>query len=89
MELDLEQIAEGVLKAGETRAKDVIALLDLLRLLERLHQQVRDQYFHQALPSTRRELYKLLQAMEEAGGWPYIPRMTLQELISRYQGDPD
>lgn len=87
MESDLKQITEEVMQVARNRATDVIGLLELLRLLEQLHQELRDQYFHAALPTTRHDLYKLLQMIEESGGWPYIPRMTLQELLSRYQQD--
>jgi len=87
VEFDLEQIRVAVLTAGEQRASDVITMLALLRLLENLHQHLRDQYFHEALPSTRHDFYNLLQVIEESGGWPYIPRMTLQELMSRYSAD--
>lgn len=68
---------------GQHRADDVMQLLELLRLLEQLHLTLRENYFHPALPTTRHDLYTLLQNIEESGGWPYIPRMTLQELLNR------
>ncbi|MCS6814824.1 MAG: hypothetical protein NZ772_14815 [Cyanobacteria bacterium] len=56
-------------------------LLSLLRLLEALHHDIRDNLFQPALPTNRQQLYSLLRDIEQAGGWPYIPRMKLQEFL--------
>lgn len=61
---------------------DPIALLKILRFLERLHHEVRELHFQPALPTHRHELYGMLRAMEAEGGWPYIPRMQLRDLLA-------
>lgn len=60
---------------------DCTALLYLLRILEKLHWQIREKLFQEALPDTRQELYQLLREIEENGGWPYIERMKLRSLL--------
>jgi hypothetical protein len=61
---------------------DPVALLKILRFLESLHHEVRELHFQSALPIHRHELYAMLREMEAEGGWPYIPRMQLRELLS-------
>ena len=61
---------------------DPVALLKILRFLESLHQEVRELHFQSALPIHRHELYAMLREIEAEGGWPYIPRMQLRELLS-------
>jgi hypothetical protein len=58
-------------------------LLALLRTLERLHQEIRDSFFQDALPDNRQALYNLLRDIETSGGWPYIHRMKLQSLLKQ------
>ncbi len=60
---------------------DPVALLKILRFLENLHQEVRELHFQSALPIHRHELYAMLREIEAEGGWPYIPRMQLRELL--------
>jgi hypothetical protein len=67
---------------------DPIALLDLLRRLEQLHRTIQDGSFRNSLPADRNRLYKLLEAMEDKGGWPYIPRMQLRTFIDLLQQEP-
>ena len=65
---------------------DSEALLDLLRRLEQLHRTIQDGPFRDSLPSDRNRLYRLLESMEDSGGWPYIPRLqlrTFMELLQR------
>jgi len=62
---------------------DPIKLLTILRQLERLHQEIRDTLFQEALPDNRQALYTLLKDIETQGGWPYIYRSRLQELVER------
>ncbi len=61
---------------------DPVSLLKILRFLENLHQEVRELHFQSALPIHRHELYAMLREIEAEGGWPYIPRMQLRELLS-------
>lgn len=70
-----------VREAAEQRRGDGLALLGLLRLLEGLHQEIRDNLFQECLPSNRQSLYAMLRDMEAEGGWPYIHRMKLQSLL--------
>jgi len=78
---EAERIKASIWELAEDCQGDSSALLDLLRLLEQLHWQIREKLFHPALPNTRDELYELLRDMEENGGWPYIERMKLRSLL--------
>lgn len=62
---------------------DSLALLAILRLLEQVHQEIRDGLFQQSLPDNRQSLYKLLRDIETKGGWPYIYRMRLQSIMEK------
>ncbi|HIK54661.1 MAG TPA: hypothetical protein IGS37_05810 [Synechococcales cyanobacterium M55_K2018_004] len=83
-----EAIAALVRETAKNRQGDVLALLKLLRLLESLHQEVRDTYFQEALPENRQALYGLLKDMEAEGGWPYIHRMKLRSLLEKMAEEP-
>jgi hypothetical protein len=61
---------------------DPVALLKILRFLETLHNEVRELHFQPALPIHRHELYAMLREIEAEGGWPYIPRMQLRDLLA-------
>ncbi|ACB51919.1 unknown [Crocosphaera subtropica ATCC 51142] len=77
----LEEIVIRVHRASQQFKDDPIELLELLRTLERLHQEIRVNLFEPSLPNTRNDLYDLLQDIEEMGGWPYIERMKLQAFL--------
>lgn len=81
---DLKAIAHLIEGAALKRQHDSLALLDLLRLLEHLHREVRDSLFRDALPTNRQNLYALLRDIEVQGGWPYIQRMKLKALLDNY-----
>ena len=72
-------------ETAQAHQGDCLALLMLLRILERLHWQIREKLFHPALPDTRNELYQLLRDIEEKGGWPYIERMKLRSLLMQLE----
>jgi hypothetical protein len=78
---ELEAIATVVLHEAERRRGDGRSLLALLRLLEALHREIRDGLFQESLPVNRQALYALLKDMEAEGGWPYIHRMKLKEIL--------
>ncbi len=78
---DLSGLVDLVHQLVDDARGNAIGLLDVLRLLERLHREVTDDAFQESLPSNRQELYKLLRVMEEEGGWPHIPRFKLQTLF--------
>ncbi|MEM6591319.1 MAG: hypothetical protein AAF651_05645, partial [Cyanobacteria bacterium P01_C01_bin.73] len=77
---EFQAIAAQVQEAMAKREQDVMALLSLLRLLEELHQEIRETAFQDALPQNRQKLYMLLRDIEVNGGWPYIQRMKLSTL---------
>lgn len=79
---DLQEIATLVHQAAACRQADVLALLSLLRMLEGLHQEIRETLFQEALPKNRQKLYMLLRDIEVHGGWPYIQRMKLKSLLT-------
>jgi len=79
--VELEQLRATALEIARHQRGDRIKLLDLLRLLEGVHREIREELFQESLPGTRRELYQFLKEIEEQGGWPYIPRMSLQRLL--------
>lgn len=79
---DLQAIADLVHAIARQRQGKSLELLALLRLLEALHQEIRDGLFQPSLPDNRQALYALLRDIEADGGWPYIHRMRLQEFLS-------
>jgi len=78
---ELQGLSETIRALAEARQGNCLALLDLLRKLEEQHQQIRETFFREALPNNRQVLYALLRDIEINGGWPYIKRMTLTELL--------
>ncbi len=78
---ELDQLAQSIRSIADRSEGDGTALLALLRVLEILHREIREGLFQEALPSNRQALYTLLKDIEASGGWPYIPRMRLQEFL--------
>ena len=78
----LQAIATVVFREAERSQGDGRSLLALLRLLESLHREIRDGLFQESLPASRQALYTLLKDMEAEGGWPYIHRMKLREVLA-------
>lgn len=78
---DLAELSQIVNAAAQGREGDSLALLQLLRLLNELHYEIRDTLFREALPDNRQRLYRLLKDIEQEGGWPYIRRMKLTALL--------
>jgi hypothetical protein len=70
---------------AESLADDPAGLLDLLRRLEQLHRSIQDGPFRSSLPAERHLLFQLLEAMEDSGGWPYIPRLQLRTFMDLLQ----
>ena len=85
---DIEKIRSAVQTAAQERADDCEALLALLRQLEDLHRDIRETLFQEALPTNRHGLYSLLRNIEVNGGWPYIQRMKLTELLKSSAQSP-
>lgn len=85
---ELEKIANLVHDTANVCQGDVIAILGLLRQLENLHREIRDQVFQESLPDNRQALYGLLKDIESCGGWPYIERMRLQSFLVKLEQHP-
>jgi len=84
LESDLEEIAASIWTVARQQQGQSIAILAILRLLERLHQEIRDSFFQDSLPDNRQALYALLRDIEQSGGWPYIHRMKLQAFLVHF-----
>jgi hypothetical protein len=78
---------EGLAEVASAHEGDPLALLILLRQLEKLHRTIQDGAFRASLPSERSSLFRLLQDMEQSGGWPYIPRLQLRTFLDLLQAD--
>ena len=83
--MGLETLEQLITQLAEQSKADELQLLALLRLLERSHQTIREQYFQPILPCDRHRLYKLLREIEAEGGWPYIPRLRLKQLLDEVE----
>lgn len=70
---------------AEEHHQDTLFLLSLLRNLEAIHRQIRTEMFEVSLPTTRNDLYQLVKDIEEKGGWPYIERMRLREILKNIE----
>lgn len=78
----LDEIQRIVYAKAQQSEGDSAELLQLLRLLEAMHQRIREDLFIKTLPTNRQALHKLLREIETKGGWPYIPRMRLKSLMA-------
>jgi hypothetical protein len=78
----LGQIVAEIQEIADRDRTDPLALLLLLRTLEAIHREIQEGYFQSALPDSRQSLFALLRDIEENGGWPYIQRWKLQELLA-------
>lgn len=82
-------ITSEIRAIADRSSDDVLALLHLLRTLEKLHHEIQAGYFQAALPDSRQSLYALLREIEENGGWPYIQRFKLQALCANLLPETD
>ncbi len=85
----MQAIADAIHDAEAVCQGDILALLALLRQLEKLHREIRDGAFQENLPNNRQALYALLKDIESEGGWPYIERMKLQSFLKNLPLEPD
>lgn len=81
---DEQQVREMVLALAKRYEGDCLSLLSLLRTIEALHREIREEMFQPTLPDSRRNLYTLLKEIEETGGWPYIERLKLRALLINF-----
>ena len=84
----LPPIVANIQNIAEQNSDDEVLLLSILRSLEEVHRHIRTNLFEQSLPTTRHDLYNLVRDIEEQGGWPYIERMKLKELMQNIDKDP-
>jgi hypothetical protein len=87
LELNFQDAIKTVWEVAQQRRYSSLELLAILRSLEHVHRQIRDDLFQSALPDNRQSLYKLLKDIEAKGGWPYIYRMKLKDLIKNLDDD--
>ncbi|TVQ47844.1 MAG: hypothetical protein EA365_03005 [Gloeocapsa sp. DLM2.Bin57] len=85
LEQELTEIKAKIWTLAQEYKQDNLSILQLLRTLENTHREIRDQVFESSLPNTRNTLYNLIRDMEETGGWPYIERMKLKDLLLKLQ----
>ena len=86
---DLEAIAKLVRETASRYEGQNLNLLALLRMIEALHQEIRDELFQKSLPDNRQALYAMLRDIEASGGWPYIHRMKLQAFLAALNAEPE
>lgn len=79
----LQAITADIRSVASRYPGDSLALLALLRALEQVHREIRENLFQPSLPDNRQALYALLRDIEEEGGWPYIDRMKLRSLLEQ------
>lgn len=80
-QVQLHKSVDQLRAIAQSQQGDTLALLEILRLLEALHREIRDEYFQSSLPNNRQALYNLLRTIESDGGWPYIARMKLRSFF--------
>lgn len=83
----VQKLSTEIYHLAQQNRDDLLFLLSLLRDLEKTHRQIRTEMFETSLPKTRNDLYNLVKDIEEQGGWPYIERMKLQNLLKDIQSD--
>ncbi len=88
LQVELVAIAARVRTLVARHEGQPCELLEILRFLEALHQEIREGGFQSALPTDRKGLYTLLRNIETHGGWPYISRMKLQDLLGYITPQP-
>jgi hypothetical protein len=79
---EIDQIAAQIRQLAQQREADSIALLELLRMMERVHREISDGVFQNSLPTNRQALHSFLRDIESQGGWPYIYSRKLKMVLS-------
>jgi hypothetical protein len=78
---EMDEVYKSLMDSAKDRQGNCADLLELLRFLETVHGQIRDNYYVSSLPQNRGELYALLKEMEERDGWPFLPRTETRSLL--------
>ena len=81
----LQKIIHDIKVLADENRDDALQLLALLRQLEQIHRQIRTEMFETSLPETRNDLYQFVKDIEDKGGWPYIERMKLEQLLKNLE----
>lgn len=81
--LAIDELCDQLWQIAQNHKDNPHELLSILRTLEKVHKDIRDDLFQPALPISRHELFNLLRDIETNGGWPHIYRMKINE-ICRY-----
>ncbi len=81
----LQKIIHDIKVVADENRDDALQLLALLRQLEQIHRQIRTEMFETSLPETRNDLYQFVKDIEDKGGWPYIERMKLEQLLKNLE----
>ncbi|ELS03426.1 hypothetical protein Xen7305DRAFT_00031500 [Xenococcus sp. PCC 7305] len=81
----LQAVIQDIKLIADENRHDVLQLLALLRQLEQIHRHIRTEMFETSLPETRNDLYQFVKDIEEKGGWPYIERMKLGQLLQEIE----
>jgi hypothetical protein len=87
--IQAEGISDSIRSLAQGHQNNCLQLLALLRLLEELHREIRDDLFMESLPTNRQALYALLRDIEREGGWPYIPVAKIKDLMSTLESDSE
>jgi hypothetical protein len=83
IENELQKSVSEIWNLAEKSQDDIFEVLLILRELELLHRNIRQQMFDPILPDTRHRLYLLLKHIEEVGGWPYIERIRIKDICEK------
>lgn len=87
LDYNLQSFANSLRALAKNHQGSPMEILAILRILESLHQELREGLFQEALPVNRQALYNLLKDIEAKGGWPYIPRLRLQSILENWFSD--
>lgn len=82
LQVNLQAMTADIRALATSHQENPLALLALLRAVEQIHREIRENLFQASLPDNRQELYALLKNIEEEGGWPYIERLRLRSLLA-------
>ncbi|MEM9274329.1 MAG: hypothetical protein AAGA80_15405 [Cyanobacteria bacterium P01_F01_bin.143] len=83
----LQAIIDDIKAIADDNRDDALKLLALLRQLEQIHRQIRTEMFEVSLPETRNDLYQFVKDIEDKGGWPYIERMKLEQVLKNFESE--
>lgn len=83
IEAKMKALVQEIQTLAEESQENIFDILLILRELESLHRNIRQEMFEPALPDTRHRLYLLLRHLEEIGGWPHIERMKIKDICQK------